>query len=125
VAGQLATLTRFGSLGHLDFQLRRAGEIRWGDSESTGGRLFNRAVSVESIGTDLEAGMVFATLTGIGFATDAVEGDGQALVCFGGQGAQTHAGRGEAAANVFDWFHLFQRNGRSVGLKTQQVARGD
>ena len=67
------------------------------------------AVAVEPVGTDLVAGLVFPTFPGIGFASNAVQGDGERFVRLGRKRAETHAGRGKATTNILDGLDLLER----------------
>ena len=107
-AGQLAALAGLGALGHLDLDFLGRGQVGRGDAEATGGDLLDRGVGVVAVGADVETVGIFAAFAGIGFAADAVHGDGEGLVHLGGKRAQRHAGGGEALADVLDRFDLVE-----------------
>ncbi len=114
VAGELAAFAGFGALGHFDFDFFGGGEVFGGDAEASRGDLFDGRVGGVAVFHGLEAGGVFAAFAGVGFAADAVHGDGEGFVSFGGEGAEGHAGGGEAAADGFNAFDFVEGDGDGV-----------
>ena len=82
VAGQLAAFAGLGALRHFDLQFVGVDQVIGGDAEARGGHLLDRAAAPVAVGIALEASFVFPALAGVGFAADAVHGDGQSLVRF-------------------------------------------
>ena len=121
-AGQLATLTRLGTLGHLDLNLISRRQVFGRHAKPARGHLFNlaaqRVTSLECVVGhddfvtqdlgDLGAignwnafelvavtRRVFTAFAGVALATDAVHGNGQGAVGLGADGTQGHRARGE------------------------------
>src|SRR4051812_46424077 len=76
VAGELAAFAGFCALGHFDLELVGVDEIFGGDAESGRGNLLDGGATPVAVGVGLEALGVFAAFAGVGFAADAVHGDG-------------------------------------------------
>src|SRR5262249_55668054 len=91
VAGELAAFAGLGALGHLDLQLAGHDQVFAGDAETAGRDLLDRAVlGIAAVVGPLIALGVFAALTGIALAADAIHGDRQRLVSFLADGAVGH-----------------------------------
>src|SRR4051794_25997084 len=106
VARELATLTGFGTLGHLDLDVRRIDQVVAGDAEASRRHLLDSAAStrvVEPVG-------IFAALAGVRPAAEGVHGDGHRLVGLGGDGAVAHRTRVEARDDRLDRLDLLQRH---------------
>ncbi len=124
VAGNLAALAGLGALRHLDLDLGGAGQVLGGDAEAARGDLLDAAVLGVAVFHRREAGAVLAALAGIGFAADAVHGDGERLVRLGRESAERHAGGGEAAADLLHRLDFLQRNGRTL-FQAETLTQGD
>ena len=96
VAGQLAAFAGLGALRDFDLQVVGVDEIVGGDAEARRGHLLDGAAPRIAVGVGSVAGLVLAALAGVGFAADAVHGDGQRLVGFLADGAEGHGAGGEA-----------------------------
>ena len=88
VPWQLATLTWLGTLCHLDLDHIGVDQVFRGHTETARGDLFDGRACRVTVWHRLETLRFLAALTGVGFATDSVHGDGQGRVCLGGNGAE-------------------------------------
>src|SRR5579872_1702661 len=95
MAGELAALAGLGALRHLDLQFVGVDEVVCGYAKTRRGDLLDGAAAKISVGVGLESCLVFSTFAGVGFAADAVHGDGQSLVGFLADGPERHGARGE------------------------------
>src|SRR5450759_2743598 len=86
VAGQLTTLSRLGTLGHLDLDVVGLGEIERGHPEAARGNLLDRRAAHRVQQTIL----VLPTLSGVRPATKAVHRHGDRLVRLLADGAVAH-----------------------------------
>src|SRR5207253_7873982 len=100
-AGELAAFAGLGALGHFDLKLVGVDEIFGGDAKAGAGDLLDGGATPVAVGIGLEALGVFAAFAGVGFAADAVHGDGQIFMGFLGDGAETHRAGDEALDDFF------------------------
>ncbi|GIW76080.1 MAG: hypothetical protein KatS3mg104_1143 [Phycisphaerae bacterium] len=119
IAGQSATLTRFGALCHFDLDLIRVHQILRRHTEPTRSHLFDggSTVIVEPFG-------VFAAFTGITLAPDRVHRDGEGLVCFFADRTEAHGSGNESFDDLLGRFDFFDRDrGVDPFLECQQTAQ--
>ena len=109
-AGQLAALAGLRTLGHLDLDLAGGDEILAGHAEAGGRYLLDGGVA---LGTEAVLGL--AALAGVGFAAQAVHGDGHAFVGFLRQCTVAHGGGLEALHDGIDALDLVQGHALSRG----------
>ena len=150
-AGQLAALAGLGTLGHLDLDLVRAGQVLGGHAKAARGHLLDLGAQAVAFlhfvvgldhtlahhvrhlgaGGDLDAlelvavaGRVFTALARVALAADAVHGQGQRGVRLGGDRAQRHRPGGESLDDLGCGLHFVQRNGfRRIHLELEQAAQ--
>src|SRR5437870_3470731 len=77
ITGKLSAFARFGALSHFDLKLIRADQIFTRDSEPRGGNLLNRARTGITVRIGNVSSGIFAALSGIASAANAVHGDGK------------------------------------------------
>src|SRR5579862_4958441 len=99
MTGQLAAFARFCALRNFDLQIVRVYQVVRGHTEASGSHLLDGAAAQISVGVWYIASLVLAALTGIGFSTDAIHGDGESLMRFLADGAEGHGARGKALYN--------------------------
>ena len=150
-AGQLATLTRLGTLRHLDLDLVSAVQVLGRHTETARGYLLDfgaqRVTGLQRnihrhhvVADDVGHGLalpdrdafellavtrrVFTTLTRVALAADAVHRHGKRGVRFGRDGAQRHGAGGETLDDLFGGLNLVHRNrlGR-VYFELEQAAQ--
>jgi hypothetical protein len=113
-AGQLPAFARLGALRHLDLQLLGVDQVVGSDAETSRRHLLDgRVLRIAVVHRD-EAFGIFAALTGVALAADAVHGDRQRLVRFLGNGAVTHGARLEALHEAFDRLHFIDGDGLAL-----------
>src|SRR5580658_6980924 len=123
VARKLAALAGFRALRHLYLQLVGIHQIICGDAEACRGHLLDGAAAQVSAGIGLEAFFVFPALAGVGFAADAVHGDGQGFVRLFADGAERHGARGEALHDFFCRLNFVERDRLFTLLQLHQTAQ--
>ena len=123
LAGQLATLTGLGALGHLDLDVVGVGQVLRGHAEAAGRDLLDRRAAQVAVGVGREAVGVLATLTGVGLGAQPVHGDGERLVRLGGDGPVAHGAGGEPLDDLGDGLDLVERDGLAVGELEQPAQR--
>ncbi len=124
VAGKLAALAGLGALRHLDLQFVCVHQVVGGDAEARRSDLLDRRAAQIAVGISLEAAFVFPAFARVGFAADAVHGDGQGLVRLLADGAERHRAGSEALDDRRSRLHLLQRNGIIRLLDFEQAAQG-
>src|SRR4051812_11870447 len=82
MAGKLAAFTGLCSLRHFDLEFIRTYKVLARHTESRRCHLLDRAVARVAIGIQYVAGRIFASLSGITPAADAVHRDGERFVSF-------------------------------------------
>ena len=127
VAGELTALARLGSLGHLDLDVVRVGQVLGGDAEATRGHLLDRRAAQVAVVVGGEAVRVLPTLTRVGLAAEAVHRDGERLVGLGGDRAVAHRTGREPLDDLGRGFDLVEGNrGADPGAQAEQPAeRGE
>ena len=105
VARKLATLTRLGTLRHLDLKLFGRSEIRRGDTESSRGHLLDRRVARRPVTL---GGL--AALARVRIAPDLVHGFGKGFMGLPRQGAMRHGGSHEPAHDSLGRLDFVERN---------------
>src|ERR687890_460253 len=91
---QLAALARLGALGHLYLQLVGVDQVLGRDAEAPAGNLLYGAATAVAVLLGRKAPGIFAALSSVGLAPDAVHRDGQGLVRLLRERAEGHrAGR--------------------------------
>ena len=121
VAGQLAALAGLGALGHLYLEFVGVDKVLARDAKAAGGDLLDRTAAEVAVGVGLEAATLFAAFAGIAAPADAVHGDREGLVRFGGNRAVRHGASREALENGLDRLDLIERHGRAGGLEDEEA----
>ena len=139
---QLTAFTWLGALSHFDLELLAAAQVLRGHTEATGSDLLDRraggiaiaqaANAGEHLGAPLaidivehvEAGGIFAALTAVALAADAVHGNRQHLMGLAGERPKAHAPGAEAGADALNALDLINRQRRWGRLELEQVAQG-
>mmetsp|Transcript_33722 Transcript_33722/g.75712 ORF Transcript_33722/g.75712 Transcript_33722/m.75712 type:complete len:466 (+) Transcript_33722:2942-4339(+) len=116
LARKLPSLTRLGSLGHLDLKLLRIGKVLHGDSETPRSHLLDGGLEGVPVGQRLVPGWILTALPSVREATKPVHGDGQGAVCFHGDGAVGHGTRPEALHDLAGRLHCFEGQRRAAVL---------
>ena len=109
-ARELAAFAGLRALHDFDLQFLGLREVVAGHAETAGGDLLDRAVFRVAIGQHFEAVGVFAPLTRVALAADAVHGDGQRLVGFRTDRTVGHGTSLEALHDRFDRFDFLDRD---------------
>jgi hypothetical protein len=118
VSGKLTTLTRLGTLGHLDLKLVGIGEVGRSDTESAGSDLLNGRAHSITVGHALRSLRILTTFTSVGLAAKAVHGNGEGRVRLHGNGTIRHGTSAESADNVSPRLDLINGD-RSAVLKLE------
>src|SRR5947208_400947 len=100
VPGELAAFAGLGSLRHLDLHHVGVDEIFRRHAEAAGGDLLDRRAHGIAVRQRLEAVGFLAPFTGVGFAADAVHGDGERGMRFARNRAERHGTGGEATPDA-------------------------
>src|SRR5450631_4556603 len=124
MAWELAALTGFRALRHLDLQLVGIDEVVRSHAETRRGYLLHGASPQIAASVGLETFFVFSALARVRLAADAIHGDGKSLVGFLADGSERHGTRCEALHDFFTRFNFFKRNGRVALLQPHQTAQG-
>ena len=124
LAGQVATLTGLGALGHLNLNLEGAAQIAARHAKACACHLLDGGVLGVTVSQRGLATRILTALAGVGTAMQAVHGDGHALVCLFADGAIRHGTGVKAADNVERRLDLVEcHRGAAAGIKVQQVAQ--
>src|SRR5205807_3657596 len=123
VPGQLAALSGLGTLGDLDLQLGRVGQVVDGHSEARRGDLLDGTATPVAVAVAGVAALVLAALAGVRLAADTVHGDGEGLVRLGADRTERHGPGGEALDDVARRLHLLQRHRQPGRLQLHQTAQ--
>ena len=121
--GQLATLAGLRTLGDLDLELVRAGEVRGGDAEAGRRDLLDPRVVAPAVGARRVPGRILAALAGVRRAAGALDPDRQGLVRLGRQGADAHRRHDEATDDAPGVLDVRERRGDRGAADAQLVAR--
>ena len=109
-AGELSPFAGLGPLGDLDLQLVGVGQIPACDAEAARRDLLDRRSLGIAVGQRLEAGVVFPSFARVALAAQAVHGDGQRFVRFGGDRAEAHRAGAESLDDLGGRFDLVEGN---------------
>ena len=121
---QLAALAGFRALYDLDLQFVGVGQVIHGHAKATAGYLLDRRALGIAVVEGRETSRVFAAFAGIGFAANAIHGDGEAFVRFFGNRTEAHGAGGEAAHDFFFAFHFVESDFAASGfVELQQTAQ--
>ena len=123
VAGELATLTGFGALRHLDLDVSGVDEVLCGDPESAGCDLLDRGTHRVAVLERHVAARFFAALTGVRLGAEAVHGDGEIRVRLPRDRAERHGPGGESFHDLGGWFNLVKRDGLDECVELEQAAQ--
>ena len=123
VAGQLAAFAGLRALRNLDLQVVRVDQVIGGHAEARRSHLLDGAAAQIAIRIGLEARFVLAALAGVGFAADAVHGDGQRFVRFLADRAEGHRAGGKALHDFGGGLDVFERNRRAGRLEIEHAAQ--
>ena len=104
VCRQMTTLSRFGTLGHLDLNLLCAVQILQCYTESSGSDLFHCRIPYCS-----ETGRIFSPFTRIGTCPETVHRFCHRLMCLFGNRAEGHGACIEALYDFLSRLHFFKR----------------
>jgi len=119
-SGQLAALTRLGTLRHLDLDVVRVREVVRRHAEASRGHLLDRAPALRVA----QAVRVLAALAGVGLAAEAVHRDREGLVRLDRDRAVGHRARGEPLDDLRDRLHLLDRHGSALtGAQLEEAAQ--
>ncbi len=124
VPGELAALAGLGALGHLDLEVVGIDQVLRGDAEAARRHLLDRRAHRVAAGQADVAGRILAALAGVGFAADAVHGDGQGGVRLVGDGSQRHGPGGEALDDLAGGLDLVEGDGDLGVLDLEEPAQG-
>src|SRR5688572_20249189 len=80
VAGELASLSRLGALGHFNLQIVRVDEVFGRDAEAPGGDLLDGRSHGVAVREQSITRWILAALAGVGFAADPVHREGERRV---------------------------------------------
>src|SRR6185437_14376958 len=105
---QLAALAGLRALRHLDLQLPRVDEVVAGDAEAARGHLLDGAVLRVAVRQRRVAVGIFAALSGVALAADAVHGDRERLVRLLADRAVGHGAGLEAPDDTVDRLDFLQ-----------------
>ncbi len=122
-ARQFAPFTRLGSLRDLDLQFVGVGQVPDRDAKPSGGDLFDGGTFAVAVCQHLETCRVLTPLPRVALPPQAVHGDGQRFMRFGGNGPEAHRPRTKPLDNLLSRLDLLQGDGPAVGLvsKCQQA----
>mmetsp|Transcript_9151 Transcript_9151/g.30124 ORF Transcript_9151/g.30124 Transcript_9151/m.30124 type:complete len:751 (-) Transcript_9151:185-2437(-) len=138
---ELTAFAGLGALRHLDLELLRVHQKVRRHAETPARNLLDGArghvavlerlevreggahAVIRHILEMLKPDRVLATLAAVALAADAVHGNGDRLVRLARDGAQRHAPRAEAVANVRNALHLIDRDWLAVALDLEHVAQ--
>ena len=107
---QLPAFAGFCALRHFDLQVVGLGEILASHAEAPRCDLLDRAAAIVAVGVAHISARVFASFAGVGFAPDAVHGDGESLMGFSRDGAVRHRPGGKPLHDLRNRLNLFQRH---------------
>ena len=124
LAGQVATLTGLGALGHLDLNLEGAAQVAARHAKARACYLLDGGVLGVTVSQRGLATRILTALAGVGTAVQAVHGDGHALVCLFANRAIRHGAGVKAADDVERGLDLVEcHRSAAAGIKVQQVAQ--
>src|SRR5579875_4035255 len=121
VAGELTTLARLGSLGHLDLQLVGVDQIIAGHAEARRGDLLDRAAPPVAVRIALEPFGIFAPFAGVALAADAVHRDREVLMRFLADRPERHRAGIETLDDLGRRLDLRDRNRLALRLELEQA----
>ena len=107
---QLPAFAGFCALRHFDLQVVGLGEILASHAEAPRCHLLDRAAAIVAVGVAHISARVFASFAGVGFAADAVHGDGESLMGFSRDGAVRHRPGGEPLYYLAHRLHFAERH---------------
>ena len=110
VPRQLPAFAGFCALRHFDLQVVGFCEILARHAEAPRCHLLDRAAAIVAVGVAHISARVFASFAGVGFAADAVHGDGKSLMGFSRDGAVRHRPGGEPLYYLAHRLHFVQRH---------------
>mmetsp|Transcript_33277 Transcript_33277/g.99020 ORF Transcript_33277/g.99020 Transcript_33277/m.99020 type:complete len:253 (-) Transcript_33277:3220-3978(-) len=134
-SGKLPSLSRLGTLGHLNLGLLSRDEEFWRDAEPTRGDLVNervRRITVLESSQVREGGgasllvdilnvlstdNILSTLARVGFTSDTIHGNGQGLMRLAGKSSKGHGAGAESFHDLRSIFHLLQSDRLPIGFE--------
>ena len=126
VARELSSLSRLGSLSHLDLELVGVGEVVGGDSESTGRDLLDGGSHRISVRQDVGSLSVLSSLSGVGLSSQSVHRDRDRRVSLHRNGSVRHGSGHESSDDLVPWLDLLDRDRRPVRVvKLEQPSERD
>ena len=122
-AGQLAALTGFSPLGHLDLQFIGMGQIMNRDPEAPGGHLFNSAVAPVAIFIREKPVGVLAPLAAVAAPPQTVHGDGLGFMGFLADRPIGHGTGFESSDDRMPGLHFIQWHGLTCRQQREKPAQ--
>jgi hypothetical protein len=125
VTRKLTTLTRLGTLGHLDLKFVRVGEVSRSDTESTRGNLLDGRTHSVTVRHTLGSLRILTTLTSVGLAAKTVHSNSKRGVRLHGDRTVRHGASAETTDDISPRLDLVDRNRSAVfKLEVKKTTKG-
>jgi hypothetical protein len=125
VSRKLTTLTRLGTLGHLDLKLVGVSKVGRSDTETARSDLLDSRTHGVTVRHTLRSLGILTTLTSVGLAAKAVHGNGESRVRLHGDGTVRHGASAESSDDVSPRLDLVDGNRSAVfKLEVKKTTEG-